>query len=177
MKTLHFPENYDLCRPSPIVGSENSNNNSNSIANTHGHSSKTVKSSSRVGTYGNNSIEQSTKFEKNANEFQLKQQQQEQNKKRKRDTGEYFSSFLWNFLILLVFFSPILSFLHMSSISHSYVSLSLLSLLYALLKKIQNHTYVYTYFLRRNYFQKLYIHNRFSKTTTTYSSSRHHWTF
>lgn len=82
MKTLHFPENYDLCRPSVVC--ENSNNNSNSFANTRGHSSKTV-SSSRVVTYGNNSIEQS-KFEKNANEFQVKQQ--EQNKKRKRDTGE-----------------------------------------------------------------------------------------
>lgn len=97
MKTLHFSENYDLCRP--LLGCENSNNNSNIIANTHGHPTSTVTSGV---TYGNNSIEQtsssSSKFDKNANDFHVKQQQQEQNKKRKRETGEYSS------LTSLIFF-------------------------------------------------------------------------
>lgn len=148
MKTLHFPENYDLCRPSSVVGCENSNNNSNSIANTHGHSSKTVKSSSRVVTYGNNSIEQSTKFEKNANEFQLKQQQQEQNKKRKRDTGEYFHHSYENFLFYSSSFPPS-SFLASFTcpLFHILTSFFIVpTAVYALLKKYKTtHSYINLY--------------------------------
>lgn len=91
MKTSHFSENYDLCHP--LVGCENSNNNSNIVTISYGHPSTTVTSG--VVTYGNSSTEQTSNFEKNANEFQIKQQQrqqqQEQNKKRKRETGEYCS--------------------------------------------------------------------------------------
>lgn len=88
MKTSRFSENYDLCHP--LVGCENSNNNnSNIIVNSYGHPSGVVV------TYGNKSSEPTSNFEKNANEFQIKQQQrqqqQEQNKKRKRETGEYFA--------------------------------------------------------------------------------------
>lgn len=97
MKTTNFSENYDLCHP--LLGCENSNNNrsniSNNIANSYGHQQHSASSSntSAVETYGNNSREQTSTFEKNANSFQIKQQQRqqqlEQNKKRKRETGEY----------------------------------------------------------------------------------------
>lgn len=81
MKTSRFSENYDLCHP--LVGCENSNNNSKTVASSNGHPSGVV-------AYGKSSKEQTSNFEKNANELQLKQQQQqEQNKKRKRETGEY----------------------------------------------------------------------------------------
>lgn len=154
MKTLHFPENYDLCRPS--VDCENSNNNSNSIANTHGHSSKAANSS-RVVTYGKNSIEQSSKFEKN-NENQLKQQQQqEQNKKRKRDTGEYLTSSLWN-KFYSSSFHP--SFLHMSSISHSFVPSTI----------CYTH-YIKNIFLETKLLPKNYIYIKFRQ-----QHHRHHWT-
>lgn len=92
MKTSHFSENYDLCHP--LLGCENSNNNN--IANTSYSSSTAV-------TYGNrnSSGDQTAKYEKNANDFQIKQQQlrqQEQNKKRKRETGEY-KIFFWFFFV------------------------------------------------------------------------------
>lgn len=91
MKTSSlFSKNYDLCHP-VLLGCENSNN-SNIIANTFSRPSTSTITSGVV-TYGNNnSNEQTSNFEKNANEFQVKQQQkqqQEQNKKRKRETGEY----------------------------------------------------------------------------------------
>jgi hypothetical protein len=94
MKTSHFSENYDLCHP--LLGCENSNNNSNissNIANSYSHHQQnSTKHSSAIVTYGNSSGDQTTKFEKNANDFQikqqLKQQQQEQNKKRKRETAD-----------------------------------------------------------------------------------------
>lgn len=81
MKTSHFSENYDLCHP--LLGCENSNNNSNTVAKAYGH-----PSTSRVVTYGKSPT---PNFDKNANELQIKQQQ-EQNKKRKRETGEYIPS-------------------------------------------------------------------------------------
>jgi hypothetical protein len=89
MKTSRFSENYDLCHP--LLGCENSNNNSNTVASSYGHTPSTTVTSGVV-TYGNSSTEPTSNFEKNANEFQIKQQrqqQQEQNKKRKRETGEY----------------------------------------------------------------------------------------
>jgi hypothetical protein len=97
MKTSHFSENYDLCHPLSL-GCENSNNNSNIPSNTaasYGHQqhSTATSTSSAIAPYGNSSGDQTAKFEKNANDFQVKhqlrQQQQEQNKKRKRETGEY----------------------------------------------------------------------------------------
>jgi hypothetical protein len=98
MKTSHFSENYDLCHPS--VGCENSNNNSSNIANSlshqqHQNSSAILSNNNSASvTYGTSSIRDPTsKYEKTANDFQVKQQQrqqqQEQNKKRKRETGEY----------------------------------------------------------------------------------------
>lgn len=95
MKTSHFSENYDLCHP--LLGCENSNNISNK-SYSHQQHSTTSNSSSATVTYGNrnSSGDQTTKYEKNANDFQIKQQQrqQEQNKKRKRETGEYSSRIL-----------------------------------------------------------------------------------
>jgi cation transport ATPase len=122
MKTSHFTENYDLCHP--LLGCENSNNISNNIANSNNHQqhSATFTTSTAVVTYGNNSVDQTKKFEKNANDFQIKQQQrqqqQEQNKKRKRETGEYSWKFklltllnLLYFLFLFIFKFYIITFL------------------------------------------------------------------
>lgn len=116
MKTSHFSENYDLCHP--ILGCENSNNNNKStIANSYGH-----PSTSRVVAYGKSSTEQTSNYEKNANEFQIKQQQrqqqQEQNKKRKRETGEYSFEIYTKILVYSLFcvsFPCPLFLLHFSS--------------------------------------------------------------
>ena len=63
----------------PSVGCENSNNNNND-KNSYDHP--------RVVTYGISSNEQTSNFDRNANELQIEHQEQ---KKRKRETGEYFS--------------------------------------------------------------------------------------
>ncbi|CAG9800548.1 unnamed protein product [Chironomus riparius] len=90
MKTSHFSENYDLCHP--LLGCENSNNISNNKSYRHQQHSTTSNSSSATVTYGNrnSSGDQTTKYKKNANDFQIKhqQRQQEQNKKRKRETAD-----------------------------------------------------------------------------------------
>lgn len=116
MKTSHFSENFDLCHPQ--LGSEQTKNNlptntNFSSDNTAKHESLATFGSSAVNystpstsssvanaaTYGSSSSDQQTsKYERNANELlirsqqrqQQQQQQQEQNKKRKRETGEYF---------------------------------------------------------------------------------------
>jgi predicted DNA-binding WGR domain protein len=110
MKTSHISENYDLCHP--LLGCENSNNISNKSYSRQQHPT-TSNSSSATVTYGNrnSSGDQTTKYAKNANDLQIKQQQrqQEQNKKRKRETGEYSSRTNSSFLLVLSSYIPPLS--------------------------------------------------------------------